>query len=391
MRITFLLVRADDPGGTSHAVFSQAAMLRDRYDIEIVSILRTRNEPFHPSPPDVPVRYLVDMRHEPRAVRDSGRRQDEGLLAATPSCEIDPKADPAFNALVDREVAAELRHTSADVLVTTGPPLLHLATKFAPRASVIVHQEHRTSETRGEANRSLLLSAAHLADVIVVLTQKSAAWLQDALGETAPRLEVLPNAAPSGCRSLSRRDMRTVVAAGRLVRQKQLDHLIAAFARAADDHPGWTLRIFGAGPDAGRLRQLVTRSRLSNQVMLMGLSHHMTREWSTAAIGALTSRHEGFPLVMLEGMASGVPFVSYDCPNAPGEIITNEVDGILVPQDDVDAFAAALSRLMGDDDARNRMGDAAMHRVRAFDPKWLAAEWTRVYDSCDRSRRSRTA
>ena len=97
----------------------------------------------------------------------------------------------------------------------------------------------------------------------------------------------------------------------------------------------------------------------------------MRGEWAKARICALTSRAEGFPLVVQEAMAAGVPVASYDCPSGPREIIQHEVNGLLVAPESIAGMASALLRLATDDELRRALGEgalpdlAAVRRVRA--------------------------
>ena len=85
-------------------------------------------------------------------------------------------------------------------------------------------------------------------------------------------------------------------------------------------------------------------------------------------------------MVIVEAMSKGLPVVAFDCPRGPGEIITHGEDGLVVPDGDVEAFAAALGRLMGDAAERRRMGAAAVRKAQRYDARAVGARWDALID-----------
>ncbi|MGW0955704.1 stealth conserved region 3 domain-containing protein [Streptomyces sp. NPDC002545] len=380
MKITFLLTTADAVGGTERAVFNQASELAARHQVRVLSVFRSRREQFFTPDERVRVDYLVDLTSRPpRPVRRTS--VDDSVwagLAAQPSRIVDPSWESAFNRLSDLELELALQDTDTDVLVTTTPALMALAVHLAPAHVVTVHQEHRVSELRGTSGEPLRRYASRL-DALAVLSERTRDWFAETLGDAAPRLEVVPNALPSGFRPRSTLKTRTVVIAGRLVAEKQIDHAVTAWATVAQAYPDWQLRIFGDGPLSGALRRQIEMLGLHDCVQLNGNSPHLAEEWAKASIAALTSRNEAFGLVLAEAHAAGVPVVSYDAPNGPREVVIDGQTGILVPPGDTDALASALMLLIQNSELRQRMGTAALASVSRFSPTVVTAHWERVF------------
>lgn len=175
-----------------------------------------------------------------------------------------------------------------------------------------------------------------------------------------------------------------VVAAGRYASEKGYDRLIDAFARVAPDHPDWVLKIFGHGPLEKSLRKQAERLGLQDRVLLPGLARDIEAELRAASVFALSSIHEGLPMAVAEAMACGVPCVAFDCAPGVREIVTDGVDGIVVPPRNVAALAAGLDRLMGDADLRRRYGAAARENVRKFAPDAVLAQWEETFALVER-------
>lgn len=377
MKITYLLTWPYEMGGTERSVITQAAAMAHHHDVEIVGVVSSRPGPFFPIPSAVPHRILVRLDGEGlRAAAEGVDLPADRIteLHGASSRLIPTKWESAFSQLTDLAVTRWFAHLDCDVLVTTTPPLLALASQLAPDHVVLVHQEHRTSECRG-ASLAPLVSHGPRADAVAFLAGATLDHFRRLWGSAAPVLLRVHNPLPPGLRPVAGQDRPLIVAAGRLAGEKRFDHLIDAFLPVAEQHPEWTLRLFGDGPQEAALRRQISRHGLNDRIELMGRSSAMAAEWASASIAALSSRSEGLPLVVQEAMAAGTPVVSCSCPNGPAELITHGVDGLLVEDGNVAALTAGLLSLVTDRERRQALGRAARLRARTFDAGLIAAQW----------------
>lgn len=382
MKIQYLLTRADEMGGTQRAVLISAASAAARHEVEVVSVFRTRAEPFFAVPDGVASRYLVDAT-DPASPRPAAPRPLDAAacraLAARPSRYVEPAWDDAFHRLADLELERALRGTDADVVVTSSPALAAFAVQLVPTGVVTVHQEHAADERRGPGAEPLLRHGPAL-DALVAGTEAARAWYADTFGTSGPRLAVVPRGLPTGFRPRSARVNPVVAIAARLVPDKQVDHAIRAFGRLADDRPEWILRVYGEGPELPRLRALVDELELNDHVHLLGAAPRMDEEWARASVCLLTSHAEAYPLVLAEARAAALPCVAYDCPDGPAALIRDGVDGFLVAPGDIDGLTAALGKLLAEEELRNRFAEAALEAVGppAADP--AGAMWEALFE-----------
>jgi glycosyltransferase involved in cell wall biosynthesis len=103
-------------------------------------------------------------------------------------------------------------------------------------------------------------------------------------------------------------------------------------------------------------------------------------ELARASVFVLSSRVEGFPMVLLEAMSVGLPVVSFDCPTGPRDVVREGVDGHVVRNGDGGALAAALSGLMADEDKRRAYGAAAAEGILRYDVNTIAARWEGLFE-----------
>ena len=369
-------------GGTIRSALNLAGHLARRHDVEILSLVRRRDEPFLEFPAGVEVTAIDDQRpHASSGVARLGRR----FLGRRSSVLVDrrDRARRVATLWTDVELARALRRRGSGVLVATRPGLSLLAASVAPRSLARVAQEHMHLSAHPRPLRRAIARGYRGLDAVVVLTASDLAAYRDTID--GPLVTVIPNAVPDLAHGPGGSG-RTVMSAGRLTRQKGFERLIAAFAQVAAINPDWRLRIYGRGPLRKRLVRLVGELGLARNVTVAGPVERIGEAMARASIFALSSRFEGFPMVLLEAMSVGLPVVSFDCPTGPREIVEQRRNGLLVPEGDVDGLAAAIVEMIDDEELRRHCSEGALRTAQRYSLDAIGAQWDALIAQLSRAR-----
>ena len=140
--------------------------------------------------------------------------------------------------------------------------------------------------------------------------------------------------------------------------------------------------IAAAGKRLEEFQDIVTKLGIDrSRCGLNGRTQDVEAKYVSSSIFVLSSRFEGFGLVIVEAMACGLPVVSFDCKYGPGSIITNGHDGLLVEKDDVQGLANAMLRLINNDNERLAYSRNAKASVVRYSKEQVAESWKKLFDS----------
>lgn len=243
--------------------------------------------------------------------------------------------------------------------------------------SKLFHHQYNRSGLMGLADKVRAKMDEKLVrkfDRFVVLTEEDAQmW-----GEI-PGLKVIPNAAKFIAERFSDGSAKRVIAVGRLDYQKGFDRLIMAWEKVRESMPDWRLDIFGQGEWKDMLQLMIDERGMQNCVRLNDPTKNIGEEYAESSMLVMSSNYEGFPMVMIEAMACGLPVVSFDFKCGPRDIITPGENGVIVSDGDIDGLADAMIKLMRDDAQRKRMGENAKRVVETFSEEKVMGKWVSLF------------
>jgi len=379
MRITNVI--SDLGGGGAERVMAELSNLWSARGIEVSVVVRSVDKPkFAKSSLDnaIPVSLVISPEI---AKRWLPRTKKIGVLLALRKAILKTRPDV---------IIAYLDTVAVDTLLATigtGIPVIvaeHCDPNARPIGALTVSDASIATYRNSKMNvreklRQLLYPQAAS---VVCLTETALSFFSAKIRKKA---RVIPNpvlpppelSIPSVRNPVARR----VVYVGRLNHVKGLDRLLKAYAKIASNHSQWSLELWGEGPEEGHLKNLAEQLKISHRVRFAGWTNTPHAVLYGADLFVMSSYTEGFPMGLCEAMACGVPPVSFDCPSGPRHIIRHNIDGILVPNNDIDALATAMDHLMSHEDERARLASRAPEILDRFGTEKVLSMWDVLFRS----------
>lgn len=214
-------------------------------------------------------------------------------------------------------------------------------------------------------------------DRFVVLTEEDKGYWGD-----MPNIQVIPNAALFMADRYADMSRKRVIAVGRLDYQKGFDRLIDAWQIVCSTglFQEWRLDIFGQGEWKDMLKARIKEYGLQNSLHLNEPTKEIAKEYADSSMLVMSSNYEGFPMVMIEAMACGLPVVTFDFKCGPRDIIKDEENGLIVPDGDIQALADAMMRLMANESLRQTMSVEARKVTETYSEEVVMGKWVELFE-----------
>lgn len=192
-------------------------------------------------------------------------------------------------------------------------------------------------------------------------------------------LIVIPNPLSFQPEESSSLNKKQVICVGKISYQKGQDLLLQAWELVNIKFPDWELHLYGK-----ENKDFLDTKKLSNNVYYFSPEKNIQQKYLESSIYVMSSRFEGFGMVLIEAMTCGVPCVSFDCDYGPSDIIQDETDGFLVADGNISDLADGLERLMADEDLRKSMGQKAKENVKRFQLTKIADLWNNMFKELEK-------
>ena len=357
MKIAFLISDITELGGGQRVVVLLSKLLSEsgNMDVTVYSCLSTeKNKPVFEYGKSVRIVHLGD--------RFNKRSFCYRLFSERGSWLF-------FKAM--RQLKKVLKTDKPDILISTTfwtncyAPLFRFGCK-------LILCEHLTYEGLPLANKFMARIVYRFADAVILLSQRHAA---DYSFVPARKKFVIPNARTFEQDERAALSKKRILVLSRFSYEKGMDILLQIAEKLKTQIPDWKIDIFGDGEEKSRLMKTASEKNLNDFLHFHEPTENAKKEILSCSFVLLTSRHEAFPMVILEAQACGVPVIAFDCHYGPGDIIHHGSDGILIPVGDIDGFVGECVRLANDEALRRTIGKNAKSNAENYSQKKILSMW----------------
>lgn len=343
--ICFLIGNLNDSGGTERVTTLIANKLSEdnRFQVSILSLSEGKNPFFHLDS-NINLYSLYE-------VRPSFKKQFFSTILKIRNFVKNHHID----ILVD---------VDSILCVFTVPALIGLSTKH-------ICWEHFTFNTNlGIKQRDLGRKlAARYCDYVVTLTNRDKELWEEGLEKINAKIVAIPNPTPyENCNNKPSLDSKIVLAVGRLTYSKGFDLLLQAWKQVVSVKEDWKLQIVGNGEDESKLKTLANQLNITDSVEFIPATQNIAEYYQSASIFCLSSRFEGFGMVILEALSFGLPVVSFNCEVGPDELVEHHKNGLLAEPLNITDLSDCILEMMNvpDESYKKYVLNSKMYSTKYF-------------------------
>lgn len=212
-------------------------------------------------------------------------------------------------------------------------------------------------------------------DAIVVLNKDEQLFFKTTNTVVIPNPISIPN-------YQSKLDNKQVLAAGRIAPVKGFDRLIKIWQKVVEENPNWELHIYGEDylNTQSKLEEQIKKRGLEKNIVFKGVSSNMTKTMLNYSLYLMTSYSESFSMVIIESFSVGVPVIAFNVPTGPRNLISNNIDGALIEDDNIEEYSENVNNLIKDKDKRIKMGVEAKKNSLNFANENIMARWSKLFN-----------
>jgi len=275
-----------------------------------------------------------------------------------------------------KHLATLIKQKDIDLWIGVGTycSILLGALNFLNRNQKYIAWEHSNYEAASKKWMNLRKFFFKRLDAIVCLTEGEDRFYK----RISNKVVVIPNMVPFEVSKGAVRTSKTIISVGALEEEKGFDLLITAFAHIVDQID-WNLKIIGSGSLRNDLLGLISAKQITSRITIEEPTREIANQYLSASMYVLPSRREGFPMVLLEASECGLPCIAFDCPTGPAHLIKHQVNGLLVPAEDINLLAQSMFLLINSDVLSTQLALAAKEEVKKYYPQQILKSWYSLF------------
>lgn len=388
LKISFFVLHLRH-GGVEKVVSQMANNFASNgYEVEILSTYNL-GQPAYSLLPEIQISYLTNRR--------PNREQFKEVLRRKQVVKIFKEGIRAINTLILKAISLRkaIKNCKSDIIICSRLEQLGPLSRVKNNKVLKVAQIHHDIEPYSKARKKLINQAKHI-DILTFLTDELTREIYHDFmkvhhnGYPQTRFIWMPNfvtnsfvlEAKAKLSEEVRRE-QIIVTVARLNHEKGVDRLIDVWGRIAHKYDGWKFVVIGDGDQRSELEDKVKSLGLAEKVIFTGMldTVEIQEYLSLAQVFVLGSRTEGFGLVLIEAATYALPLIAFDVRSGPRNIINNKVNGFLIEDDNIVAFAESLEFLLNDSRSRFEMGQHAAKMATGFTESTVMSRWYNAFQN----------
>ena len=362
MKILYLTPTVNDEGGVARVLSIKTNYLIEKYKYQIEIITQNQDE----NPCFFEFNSAIKLHNIPRS---NGKLQNY-ISYRKQLNKLIPEIKPDFIVVCDFGYKGFL----APFLIATKIPIFFEAHGSLYNESELLNDNFVIRF--GQKLKYILRSfCAKKFDAFIVLSKES---LQE---WNVKNSFVIPNPNWITTQNSASLNSKKVIIVARHSYEKGLDRLFQIWKKVSVSNPDWVLEIYGKKSEVIDLQMLANKLNISSSVSFFEPQKDIVERYLDASIYVMTSRSEGFPMVLIEAMSCGLPVVAFDCPIGPRAIIDSNKNGFLIQDGNLNDFAEKLELLMQNASERTKMGACAKESVSKYNVDVIMGQWNNLFQN----------
>lgn len=356
-------------GGIERAITDLSNILVSDYDVEIVSTYKLYDNPVNNLDKRVKVTYLTNLKPNKEEFINSFKKFNiiniikEGIKSIK------------ILRLKKKKMIEYIKNSKSDVIISTRDIHNKWLGKYASKDILKIGWEHNHHHGNKKYINKIIKSVKNL-DYFVLVSHDLENFYKD---KVKSKCIYIPNVIEKS-NITSNLESCNLVTIGRLSPEKGYLDLIDIFKNINDLYPNWKLNIIGDGMEYSKIKNKINELKLEDNIILHGYlkKEEINKVLEKSSIYLMTSYTESFGIVLLEAMSFGIPCIAFTSAEGANEIISDNIDGYLIPNRNKDLMIEKIKYLIENIDERKRLGKNGLSKIEKFSPEKVKINWKNI-------------